>query len=334
MRSTNLIIRNCILLLAMLSILSSCFKEEMPYEVPEKSKIKEGTYEEQVHQGENYDTEIYYSFTTGIVKTGAYNIWDLAFSCSTNEIWMNGGNRILVYPTDFTDFASITSKDGLETEGWKFDFPTGIKGESGLGVINEGNLLNKILVVDNGNNNFFKLKITEITDEAYTIEVTSIESTETTLYTLTKDDNYNFIHFSLSNGIVVPEPPKKDWDIVFTRYRHIFVGMGSNGTDMLYPVSGALLNPYKTMAVADTVIQNFNELTLEHAQSLTLLEERDVIGYDWKTVDINTGQYTVSAKKVFVLTDSKDNLWKLNFIAFYDDNGIKGSPRFRYEQLN
>lgn len=322
-----------ILLLSMLSILSSCFKEELPYEVPEKSKLKEGTHEDQIHQGEFYDTEVYYSFTDGVIKSGAFNIWDLAFSCSNNEIWMNGGKNVLLYQTEFLDFSQITTVKDLDAEGWKYDFSSGLKGESALGILDDTKL-NKLVLVNDGSRNFFKFKITNITDQAYEIEAAPLESSEFTKYTLTKNDNYNFVHFSFNDGIVVPEPPKESWDIVFTRYRFIFLGKGDDSSDVPYFVSGVLLNPYKTSALEDTVVQNYNDFTLEHAHALSLMNERDIIGYDWKKVDINTTVYTVNTKVVFVVSDSKDNLWKLGFIDYYDDNGLKGSPRFRFEQLH
>ena len=59
----------------------------------------------------------------------------------------------------------------------------------------------------------------------------------------------------------------------------------------------------------------------------------DVIGYDWKDFSLQTNTFTIFSDKIYLIKDASGNLFKLRFIDFYDDNGIKGSPAFEFMRL-
>lgn len=316
------------------AIFSSCMKDEKPYVLP-PIPVQDGEYEiknNRVNIGETYETQVYFSLTNGVVSSSSYKDWDIRFSTGTdnNELWMNGGKQILLYPTGNTNFASVTSAASVPGEAWVYDNPSGLPGESGLGVINT-NHVGEVIIVNNGENVFYKLLITEITDNAYKIQVGPIAAATGTAITLEKDQNYNYAFYSFTDGIVKPEPPKKDWDVLFTRYRHVYYDYDP---DFLYIVNGVLTNPYKTQSADDsTKLYDFYDFTLEKAEAFELKQNVDVIGFDWKSVNINTGQYTVNAKRIFVIKDQNEGLWKLHFVNFYDDNGTKGYPQFEFQRL-
>jgi hypothetical protein len=319
-------------------LFSSCMKEEKPYPVPEPPK-SEGEFKvlnSQVKMGEDYGTQIYFSFTTGQAYTSSVKSWDVSFTTGAddNEMWMNSGKPVLIYPTGNTNYAAIITKGGIATNAWKYDSPSGLTGKSGLGILSNQNHVGEVLIVDGGENIYFKLQILEVTATQYKIKAGPLEATTGSEYTLTKDDNYNFIYFSFNNGIVTPEPPKKDWDILFTRYRTVYYKYNPDGSDFPYPVNGVLTNPYKTQSAGDsTKSYEFYPFSLENANAFTLRSDRDVIGYNWKSVNINTGQYTVKPKSIYLVKDQNDALWKLHFVNFYDSEGKKGSPQFEYQRL-
>jgi hypothetical protein len=305
-------------------LFASCVKKEAPYPVPPKPN-QDGEFklqDSQVKMGEDYETQIYFSFTTGIVATSNVKSWDLGFATDgeTSELWLNSAKPVLIYPTESTNYESVVSKNNVAASAWKYDNPSGIKGKSALGLLTSQNHIGEVLIVDAGDDMFFKVQILEAT-------VGSEQS-------IVKDGNYNFIYFSFNTGIVKPEPPKKDWDILFTRYRTVYYHYNPDGSDYPYPVNGVLTNPYKTRSGNDTTKgYDFYPFTLADAEKFVLREDRDVIGFNWKSVNINTTQYTVNPRRIYVIEDQNGALWKMHFVNFYDSDGKKGSPQFEYQRL-
>ena len=154
-------------------------------------------------------------------------------------------------------------------------------------------------------------------------------------YVLEKDTDYNFVYFHMEDGIVTPEPPKVAWDLLFTRYRYIYEAYNQDGSDYLYLVTGVLHNPYQTTTAGDSVRLHdyftFTKDTFE--QNMNLVANRDVIGWDWKRVDIQTAEYKVNTRMVYVIKDQEDVLWKMHFYGYTNDEGKKGYPKLRYEKL-
>lgn len=316
-------------------VFSSCMKEEKPYalsEVPDGGEYK--IQNKQVTIGEDYATQVYFSLTNGQVSSGNFKMWDISFSTGASpELWMNGGKEVLIYPTGNKNYAAVTTVGDIPATSWKYDDPSGLPGKSGLGVLSTENHVGEVLIVDDGDETYFKLQIVEITPTQYKIKVGPLESAAGNDVSLDKDENYNAVFYSFTGGIVKPEPPKKDWDVLFTRYRHVYYKYNPDGSDYLYLVNGVLTNPYKTQSGDDTKGYEFYDFTLADAEKYTLKANRDMIGFDWKVVDINTGGYTVVPKAIFVIKDQQDALWKLHFIGFYDGNGKKGNPSFEYQRL-
>jgi hypothetical protein len=315
-------------------LFSSCQKEEKPYAVPEKGNAESA----QVHMGEEYDKQIYFSLTNGQVASNNYKDWDIALTTGADnpELWMNGGKQVLIYPAGTDNYAAVTSKDGIANNAWLYDHPSGLSGKSGLGILKEGNHLGEVLVVDGGEGIYFKMQVLEATATTYKIKTGPLEAGVGSEITLNKDEDYNYVYYSFSSGIVRPEPPKKDWDIQFTRYRHVYYDFNPDGSDMLYILNGALTNPYKTKSGEDTTKgYDFNTFSAAEAQNFSLFPDKDIIGFDWKIADISSSPvvYTVNAKKVYVVQDQNGQLWKLHFVGFYDSNNKKGSPQFEYQKL-
>jgi hypothetical protein len=318
-------------------LLPSCMKEEKPHAIPEIPQ-KDGDFEiksNQVHLGEDYKMYAYYSLENGPIVTGNIDKWDLAFSTDRNEMWLNGGNGNLVYATGGTNYSSVTQvPTGIKQSEWKFDYPTGLPGASALGLLSATNHIGEVLIVNVGGLINFKIQIVEANDNQYKIMAGPLEAATGTEYLLDKNQDYNNVFFSFNDGIITVEPPKKDWDILFTRYQHIYYKYNPDGSDMAYFVTGVLTNTYKTESGVDSInTYDFYSFNLDNAASYTLLPNRDIIGFDWKSVNINTSAYTVNPKKVYVIKDQKDELWKFRFVGYNDDNGKKGSPKFEYQRL-
>jgi len=324
-----------ILVLIIFSICcASCFKKETPYPVPPKELFDTTVYESTVALGPNYINQIYFSLTNGIVKTNEYNIWDIAFSTTpSSEIWMNNGKNILLYLTNVTQFSEVTTTNGLNAKNWLYDDNKGAPGTSGLGNLKQEHL-NKVIIAKINNNTYFKFKITNFDSTSYTIAYTGLSENSGNEITVKKDDQYNFIYFSFINGIIDVEPRKSEWDILFTRYRYIYKAYNPDGSDFLYLVSGVLTNPHNTKSAGDSVnFRNFKTFNLDSLAVMDVNSNLDNIGFNWKTVDIQTGNYKVNDKMIYVIKDQKDIYWKLHFYSFVNNLGEKGNPYFRFSKL-
>ncbi len=312
-------------------------KDEKPYAIPKAPDGGKFPIEQkQVRIGEDYETQVYFNFETGVVSTSDFKSWDISFTTGADnaELWMNGGKQVLIYPTGNSNYASVTALGTVPAQGWKYDNPSGLSGKSGLGIFSSSNHLNEVLIVDDGQKNYYKLQVLDISATQYKIKAGLLTNAQGVEYTLDKNTDYNYIFFSFATGIVKPEPPKATWDVLFTRYRHIYYKFNPDGSDFPYIVNGVLTNPYQTQSGGDTTkTYDFYNFSLENAQSFTLAPDRDKIGYNWKDVDINTGRYTVRTKQMYIVKDQHEALWKLHFTGFYDGDGKKGNPSFEFQRL-
>lgn len=317
------------LLLSICMASVSCMKKEKPLPLPAPGNAQS----QLIDIGKDYSIQVYYSFTNGIVKSDRYDIWDIAFEVDPqkNEIWMNGGENVLIFPSGQSNF-NYTLPSILNNQ-WLYDPPTFEYGKSALGVISSGNHLNELMFVRIGAKDY-KLKILEVTPDHYLIEAGIKEAASGTLFTIPKDQNYNYAYYSFTNGIVQPEPKNTEWDMVFTRYRTVFPGLDVDGGDLPYLVNGIFINTANTLGASDSTREyEFANFSMEEAASYELTNRREVIGYNWKLVNINTAEYTILPKRMFLLKDQFQKLWKFHFVSFYDENGMRGKPRFEFERL-
>ena len=316
-------------------LLASCEKKEQPVALPEKGKAEIA----QVDMGEDYTDQIFFDLeTNSIVTTSTINSWDLAFESGANgkHIFINGGNDIFVYNTHRSDINNVTLPSKLADEDWSMDSPHGLPDSTALGNCFNANGMskNEVYIIKLNPSlfpdTFKKIMLVSVDPQKYIMTYGDLKGGEVKSITIPKDNNYNYTYFSFSEGgnVVHPEPPKNTWDFVFTRYRHIYYDLDN----FPYLVSGVLLNPYNTTAFEDTLAgyQNIDINTITHAQFSPF---RDIIGFDWKTYNFDKSKYSVTPNKAYIIKTRKDQYWKLRFLDFYNDKGVKGSPSFEFERL-
>ncbi len=316
-------------------LFASCEKKEQPVTLPAKGAAQVA----RVEMGEDYTDQVFFDLeTNSIVTTSTVAGWDLAFEsgAAQKHIFLNGGNDIFVYNTHTSDIDNVRLPDNLSAGDWKFDSPHGVSDSTAIGDCfnNTGLSKNEVYIVKLNPSlfadTFKKIMLLSVDNESYIMRYGDLKGGDVKTIKIPKDPNYNFTYFSFSDGgsVVHPEPPKNTWDIVFTRYRHVYYELNN----FPYIVSGVLLNPYNTTAYKDSSAgyQNIDINTIAHASFVPF---RDLIGFDWKTYDFDNGRYTVNPKKTFIIKTRKDEYWKLHFLDYYNDKGIKGSPSFEFERL-
>lgn len=320
-------------------LLASCEKKDIPVTLPEKGKA----FTDRVDMGEDYSDQVFYDFDKGQISLiSPVNSWDLAFEASPAgfHIFMNGGKDMWVYNTHETDINAVTTPPQIKSNGWAYDEPCGLPDSTGVGDWTKVNPKEVYIVKLNTayfQDTFKKIVIVDYSASSYKMMYSDLRSNDVQTITIPKDDKYNYSYFCFDDGgkITYPEPAKDSWDIVFTRYRHIYHEL----KNFPYIVTGVLLNPYKTTAAPDS-ISGFDAISTEKITSYTFSNFRNTIGYDWKSFPISAaqagatgGKYTVNKNKVYVLKTQRGQFWKLHFLDFYNSNGVKGSPTFEYERL-
>jgi len=317
--------------LILVVLASSCRKGELPVSRPSNKNIN--TVE--IVTGVNYDRQVYFNLLDNEeVGTSHRNDWDLGFSCSdTPYIVCNTGRMMTAMLVEDNTFEQLTSKGDFENNQ-KLDHSTGridslaIRGGS-LFLINRG------IGVD-ADAKFIKLEIIEHTKTLFKGRIANLDGSNEQTVSISKNTEYNFVYLKWDKSekcsTPIVEPKKTEWDIVFTQYGYIFYQPA-----MLYSVMGCLTNSYNTKALKILPDdKKFEEVNLAYAQTLDLLEDKDVIGYDWKSVHgvTATPTWTIQYDNTYIIKDQNDIYYKLRFIGFNNPTtGEKGTPVFEYMAL-
>ncbi len=327
-----------IILLSAIITLTSCFTEEGIIELPPTAgDVQIG----QAIMTEYYIYQVFYDLkTNSTVKTNIFSDWDLGFMTSDTawHIILNNAKTMYAGNSFNTNFEEVTSASGIEmlfdksngntdslaTAGW-----INLSGETPVSenyvyVVNRGynedysNAGYKKIIFETPENNKYKIKFADLNgqnEQSFTIE---------------KDTTVNYVCFSFDNGIVDIEPPKNDWTLLFTLYQTML--STSTGEFVPYTVKGALLNPHKIIANIDTLL-NFSEITIEDTCNFEFKTDLDIIGYDWKYYNFEEGFYTIVPDRNYIIKNYDAYYYKLRFIDFYDENGVKGTVTFEVVRL-
>jgi hypothetical protein len=96
------------------------------------------------------------------------------------------------------------------------------------------------------------------------------------------------------------------------------------------------INPDNVAALLDTTI-SFSELTAQNVNLNKLSGIQDVIGYNWKSVEINqsanTANYAVRRNYSYMVRDTKGDFYKFRFLSYVNDSLKVGYPMFEKVKL-
>lgn len=321
-----------IILFPVISILSSCEKKEKPIKPFDRGNIATNVAE----MGNNYDQHVFFKLDSNkIVKVINKLDWDIAFDCSETKhiIHPNNGRGVYVAFTGKSNFNEVT-----DTAGYKFNW-----GQPSLHIdslaFGQWWLKNpEIFIVNLGVDQiglpigFVKCKPSLTSDNKLKIEWCMLNENNTQTTIIEKNSEYNFVHFSfINNKKLLIEPPKNEWDLFFTQYvKRIY------STDLKiiqnYQLAGVLINPYK-ITVAYDFNTPFNEISLSKLGTYKFLSDNDAIGYEWKQYSFTTNSYIVLPHFNYVISIKNGFYYKLHFVDFYNDLGVKGYPKFEFQKI-
>lgn len=318
MKRTGLIIATTFLFLA-------CEKAEIPVQKPigEAATI-------QVEMGADYGNQLFFSIETKeVVRINHRETWDLGFENGETgrHIIVNGSKMMSCAATTINDLTQINSASGWE---FAYDQPGGNLDSTAFGSWWNDDvvyILDRGVTVNGSSIGKIKLKITNVNTSGYLLEWAPLTSSEIQSSFISKTGSSNFIAFSFDNNGEIRdiEPPTANWQLCFTSYTHVY----EDGTP--YLVTGVLSNR-KGVRVAKTSLA-FDAITYSDVATANFEERINVIGYDWKTYDFDLSSYTVDPLKVYLIKTQNDRIFKLRFVDFYTETGVKGAPKFEAVEL-
>ncbi len=325
------------------SSMASCLKDEKPVDKPAISQTV------QIPLGATYENQYYFDLESNeTVKSVPRFDWDLAFESSAEgyHVFINGYKFMFAYNTGKTKFDSTYTYNALLR---RWDEPTGELDRTAFGewgTTAGSNITGNgfVYLVDRGFNASLdtfgrrKVMINSLQDGAYSVSFGTLSSTTPITITVPKVDGYNKVYLSFDNGgeVVNIEPQKADWDIVFTRYTHVFYEPlpGFPPTDTLpYQVVGVLSNYLNGVTVAKVDSADYASFVLADAANLTFSADQDALGFDWKNFTLSDENYEVEPQQLYVIKSVEGNYYKLHFVEFYNNAGTKGFPTFEVQEL-
>jgi hypothetical protein len=333
-----------ILFIITIVFLSSCFKKEKPFELP----IGESNITS-FYLGENYENQIFFDLGTNTYQTKDLFDWDLRFETGKNQfgVFINNGKDIRVRKTNLFNLDEPLTLDTsyLKSLPVLIDEPEGKVDKSAIGnwstFIAPGSSKPGIYVIELidqvGWDRFVRMQILDVNDTQYVCKFSpmvfnnKLVTEWNQLTYIPKQSNQNFTYFSFKSGGYVlnnAEPDKRTWDLEFTKYKHIFYNYGPN--PFPYLVTGVLSNPNNVTVAIDSV-SNFNDINSSFINKYQFSSNRNGVGFEWKSFDFNTSFiFTVKPNLTYIIKDTDDKLYKLRFIDFYNEQRVKGYPKFEF----
>ncbi len=280
-----------------------------------------------------YAKQVWYRLTDGAETATPKESWDIAFRAElmSATIFSNPGTQLWKYPD-----ATIADWDDVDTTGmaeeWEeainspYDWQVGaFNSVAGSDQFDYGwgnydmtthNITGSVFfIIKLTNGDYKKLRIDELvsTTGTYTFTYANLDGSDEQEVTFLKADysGKNFGYYSLVNNEAADlEPASEDWDLLFTQYTDL-IAMGPDVT-MPYGVTGVLVNEGVELVEVDEVDAD----TYVDYESHEFGEEKNIIGYDWKTYNSGSGEYVVADSTVYFVKDKAANIWKLVFTGF------------------
>jgi hypothetical protein len=282
----------------------------------------------QVDMGNNYNSQIYFSLDNNeVVSINEKTAWDLAFESKGNHVILNYGKGMAACKV-FMEFESILAVDDLE---WNWDVQTGNLDSTAFGELSV--MDGEVYVVDRGYNTegthlgYFKLQVLSISTSEIKIAYGDIEATSPLTHTIIRSNKEQFTYFSLENKTVIIAPEDSKYDIIFTQYIELF-----KEPTMAYLVTGVVLNRnYTSVSQLDQI--PFADIKRSDALNLTYSTFINAIGYDWKYYNLEEELYTTTPNQHYIIKTQSGLYFKLRFVGFYSNQGLKGSPTFEFQLL-
>lgn len=312
--------------------------------------------------GPNEPNQVYLSLSRKEETLVKRDTWDLGFYSGNDfRVKLNSSIYMFVAALDQTDIDNVRETDvnhlksGMDflVEGSDIyvDNPNGDINGTAIQAISENEEENPVYLLKLGHKigtetpsaggvavageerGYKKIRILRH-GEDYILQYADLNSTSHQEITISKNSGFNFNFFSFdTENIVSVEPEKTNWDLNFTVKTETqelpeggqtaygfsdYVETNTLGNVKAYRVSTDDFD-YDSYSIADVDENEF------------VLNQR-VIGSSWR--EVTPPDREVFSNIFYVLKDANENYYKIKFISFLNENGVRGYPEFKYELLN
>lgn len=305
-------------------------------EKPIKPFDRGGVLTQSVAMGNSYQNHVFFNLDSNkIVKTINCLDWDIAFDCRNdrNIILLNNGRGVYAAATAQTDFANVK-----DTVGLKFLWGQPNLNSDSLAMGRWWQKPDELFVINLGVDNsgiplgFIKCMPQLQSDLSLKFTWCKLEENNPKVSIIKKKPDHNFSYFSLLNNKPADiEPPSASWDIWFTQYVKMVYSSDFKITQN-YQLVGALIN-HERLNLAFDFTTPYADISTDNLAKYNFVTIRDGIGYEWKTFDFGTNAYTVNDKMNYIIKVKDGFYYKLHFLDFYNDLGVKGYPKFEFQKL-
>jgi len=309
--------------------------------------------------GPNEQNAVFVDLSTATMTEVQRDTWDLSFYCGEeNRVAINGTVYMAAGIIDETNLNAVNSQTVADyqqevaigtfdpaNENF-IDAPNGHINQTAIAEISENDEDNKVYLVNMGyevgtnqppvgsvevigdSRGWKKIRILK-KPQGYLLQYADLDDTSFQEVEITKNPEYNFVHYSMVTHQEVSVEPKKDqWDIAFTVYTNINEGAGSYGfSDFVIHNLKAGVQAYALSGNGDLNYQNFQLANVDDSQ---FVNDQRVIGASWR--DVLSG--AMFDTMYYILKDLDGNYYKIKMLAFKKDSGERGYPKFEYRLLN
>ena len=309
--------------------------------------------------GPNEPNVVFMDLSTGTTTEAQRDSWDLSFySGEENRVAINGSIYMAAGMIDETDLNAVNSQTVAEYQSEVaigtfdpanenfIDGPNGHINETAIAEISDNDADNKVYLINMGyevgtnqppvgtvevvgnSRGWKKIRILK-KEQGYLLQYADLDDTSFEEVEITKNPEYNFVHYSMITHQQINIEPKKDqWDIAFSVYTNINEGAGSYGfSDFVYHNLKAGVQVYAMEGNEDLNYQNFH---LNNVDESLFENDQRAIGASWR--DVITGE--MFDNMYYILKDLDGNHYKIKMLAFKNDEGERGHPKFEYKLLN
>ena len=278
-----------------------------------------------------YTHRAYYSLDNGLVQQSPDGEWDLAFQltgfAAGIRVHHPKGVEVRKVPALGIADWGLVDTAGMATWPQVYNDPK----RWDLGALNQGlNPANpfdlgwgiysmithhvngdSLFVITLADGNVRKLKIDRLASGVFTFTHARPDGSDEVTVQLRKADfpNRHFAYYSFATDSLLDlDPPADSWDLVFSRYQ------AQLAPGVYYPVTGVRTN----FGLRTAELRGVDIATVTEADTALypLSADIDVIGYDWKDINMTTFQWDIEDSLAYLVRQADGEVHKLVFTGF------------------
>jgi len=319
--------------------------------------------------GPNQQNQVYVDLSTNTTTSVQRDSWDLGFYSGNDfRVVINGSIAMAVAELSSTDIDAISSStqevidlqpqvkvgtfnssnlayvdafDG-NINGTAIEQISDIDSENNVYLVNLGNEVGTDIPatgvsLDGEERGWIKVRILKDGNN-YILQYADLDATTHNEVTISKSANYNFTFFSFNTeSIVNVEPLATKWDLNFSVFTdEVFAGPDSYGAYIYadFVASNNLENIgiYMIDTEENTEL-SYDNFTLLDVNTFNFSTDRRTIGSSWRNGGGPGAAPSLKDNVFYIVKDTDGNLYKLQFLALTNPEGVRGYPEFVYSLL-